>query len=170
MNRRKFIQSCFAGSIVVLAGCGDNPSDGPVTKRLELRNPRAVHREDGWKLQIETIVPRAYTISNVTLVAYSGNGELVCEKSLGDVDITAGEQEMICRGFPAIISARSAEDCNNTDIQIRYWVGSEREKTQTVGQTVQMAWDQTIRKCDEELPPQRLLATRTGADIQRSRR
>lgn len=88
---------------------------------------------------------------DVRIVGYTKEGELVCEKDIGNVarQSTSGSNTLSldCPSLPDIITFESTETpCEeNTRIEVSYYRGREE------GEHI---WDSNYRECEEGLPPE----------------
>lgn len=142
----------------VLSGCGNRSGADP-TNEIEIRNLDVNGTGEGWALELETNVPLAETVREVTLVAYNQTGDLVGEKGIGNLNVGLDKHTLQCSAFPSIVSAKSSMHCEDLDIQIRYLIGVEETTTREAGDVY--VWGSTMHRCDEKLPPERVLAEYT---------
>lgn len=161
MNRRQLLAGLSAGICGSVAGCGGRFIFQPEpSARLYLRDPEVTPVGSGWTLELTTEVPpRTSEIPNVTLVAYTEQGTVACERTVGQIEEDT-DFSLECTAFPAIISARSGLDCEDVIIDILYWTGSEEQQERRIPEEITDSvgiYRVTERECDESLPPERLL-------------
>ena len=162
MNRRQCLAGLSAGICGTVAGCTRFIFQPEPAARLYLIDAEVSSVESGWILELTTEVPPRPTdgIQNVTLVAYTDQGTVACERAVGHVDDGFTDFELQCTAFPAIISARSGLDCEDVIIDILYWTGSEEQQERRIPEEITDSvgiYRVTERECDESLPPERLL-------------
>ena len=163
MRRRQLLRQCGVGIAAVLAGCGQfvGQPDPPQTLNIDIS--QVVPVSSGWQLRLATeAVPVTESIPEVRLVAYTEAGELVCEKVIGELDGGTTEHQLSCSEFPAIISARTGLDCERVNVQIVYWDGTPEQRQRRISEEItgeEFVYQNTRWKCDESLPPERVLST-----------
>lgn len=147
--------------ICLLAGCGAY-TDGatPKTTINPFLEPNAT--DSGWMLEgyVENEDPASVTVHNVTVVAYSGGGEKVCETYLGTLNGTNHRPDVSieCTGFPAIVTATAREPlCEKVYINIGVWEGTDQQKRSQYDDPE--LWGRYERDCDGTLPPERFVET-----------
>jgi len=112
--------------------------------------------DSGWTLELRTeVAPVTGSIPDVTLIAYTEQGAVACERTVGQVE--GGDFTLACTAFPAIISARSELDCEDVIIDILYWTGTDEQQERPIPVESEIPYQTTERECDESLPPERLL-------------
>jgi hypothetical protein len=133
----------------------------PVRKKIDLRVERQSPTDFGWTLELITdVVPVTGAISEVTLVAYSEQGTVVCERAVGELEGGINSYQLECSGFPVIISAETDADCY--EVATLYWVGTDQQQQQAIPSEITedvILWETTERECGEPVPVDRLVRT-----------
>jgi len=164
MRRRSLLRAGCVALTVAVPGCGNRAGSNPPNELL-IRFPEVIPTDSKWQLRVTTDVTRAITIEDVTIVAYSETGRLAGEKEVGDLDIGVDDHRLECSRFPAIISARTATPCERVMVHILHWIGTDEQKQLQIPEQVSTdatLYESTIRKCDESLPPTRLVSQLTS--------
>lgn len=148
--------------IVLLAGCGAYPADS--TPQTTLNPLVDVNKTDsGWTLEgsMRNVHPSAVALHNVTVVAYSQQGDLVCEYEVGTLNVSQPQERLStqCDGFPAVITGTANEQlCKGVVIIIIWvWEGTDRERESKYDDPSQ--WEDYNRECEGTLPPDRFIET-----------
>ena len=153
MRRRTMLSSIGAGVCGLLAGCDGRRRGQPQRREIRLRVDRLAPTESGWELELRTnVVPVTGAIEDVTLVAYADGGTSVCERAVDQLDGGVTEYELECTGFPAIISAETATDCD--EVETLYWVGTDEQRQQSIPTEITedaILWETTTRECGESV-------------------
>lgn len=161
MRRRRFLQESLLVGVAGFAGCTD--STEPTGRRNSLLSifPMVEKSGETWNLtaEVRNQVPNVAGYSNVRIVAFSDHGTQICQKPVGDLPRTGDDVKVVslkCNRFPAIVSSISDNaPCNGNELEIVYWVGNRKQRTTTSTGTI--LWKTTLRRCDETLPPERVL-------------
>lgn len=160
MNRRDLIASISTAFLVPLSGCEVlPPGEDPITT-LDL-TVGVVRAEDQWELTSQASIggPGA-SLSNVKLVAFNQDGDLVCKKQWGDMSLHNMPKETIttrCESFPVVISVTADQSaCDNANLEIQFWTGNEVHPDGDYSEGT-INWDSTFQRCNEPLPPDRVL-------------
>lgn len=166
MKRRYFLQMSAFGFTVGLPGCQRFTDADPTTtesyNQIMAIFPKVKKVSDGWSLEAQVVneYPQHTSFHDIQLLAYTADGSKICEAKVGDLLKPTGDAETVettCSEFPAIITATARESpCEKALIPVDYWVGTDAQKTTTLASD-EIVWKDTYRKCDEELPPQRIL-------------
>jgi hypothetical protein len=167
MNRRRFIQSTVG--IFLFSGCGQ-PIYRQTPRTLNINIQSISNKNETWIFLLELdIAPLGVQIPNINLVTYTFDGEKLCDDYIGTLSGGRSEARFRCSKFPEIITAKTSLDCDKTQTEIIYWVGTEDEKTEygteiqerrgypTDNSQINIRWKSTRRRCDEKLPPERLV-------------
>jgi len=165
MDRRTLLRSFTVGATAVAAGCGRYVGNPPEPKRLEIQFRSLRPIDNGYRLsvQLSNNGEPQDTIENATLLAYSESGELVCRKEAGRLNAERLQTNVTvtCSDFPAIITGSSDTSiCDGIEIPIIHWTGTDDQKEVHMPEDVPegVVWfENTLRECDQELPPERLL-------------
>lgn len=159
-SRRAVIQVVWVGAMTAFPGCG-TPEDGDRSATLRIF-PEVERSESGWQMtvKVENDTNHVASIHDVTMVAFDDQGNEVCRRSMGDFPRGAPYERtetVSCERFPAIVTATAEETpCDGANIEIVYWTGSPDQRGEDIPRG-EFVWDYTFRKCDEPLPPQRVL-------------
>jgi len=161
MNRRTLLYHSSSVFTAVTAGCNGYLSENEQPPMdVDIRSIEVTPNDSRWALGCTLeIAPVTQSVPDMTLVAYTYDGELVCEKSLGD--FSGGRQQLQCTSFPEIISARTSLDCHEINIDIVYWTGTDNQQAREIPDNItdnDSIYQLTQRECGESLPPERLLA------------
>ena len=162
MNRRLFTRFLCGSMSVLYAGCsGQLKGNGEISPRLDIF--AVVERTDsGWKLTVRARNTLDWDVSlhDVTILAFSDTGEEVCQAYVGDLIKLEEPDRTVtanCSAFPAIITGDAEESpCDGAKIEIIYWIGSDEQRHSDVPNDVKL-WEDTYRKCNEPVPPDRVL-------------
>jgi len=160
MNRRQLLSGLSAGICGTVAGCGDFVLQPDPPAKLRNRGIEVSSTDSGWTLELSfDVFPLRGSIPDVTIVAYSEQGEVACERTVGQVEGGVADFRLECTAFPALASARTAMNCEEINIDIVYWVGTPEQRRYTPDQLPDdtILWRTTQRQCGESLPPERLL-------------
>ena len=166
-SRRRILQLCLVGSIAGVSGCninisrgdGDRSDSGPVLDIF----PEIAKTESAWQMtvQIRNSTDNDFSIHGVTVIAFSEQGEEVCRSHMGDFPQGGrfeGTETIDCEEFPAIVTATAEETpCDGGNIQIVYWTGTDDQRGEEIPDGT-FVWDTTFRECEENLPPERVIA------------
>lgn len=166
MKRRQFLNLSAIATVMGLSGCqqlGDSgtTTDAGTNKVLNIL-PKVDKVSDRWLLEAMVIneYPQDASFHEIRLLAYTANGDKVCETEVGDLLKPTGDMATVkvnCPKFPAIITATAQESpCENALIPVDYWTGTNAQRTGTVA-TDEILWKDTYRKCGEALPPMRVV-------------
>lgn len=162
MDRRVFLRGCGLALFGSIPGCSSEPiGTAKPDPKLQI-SPKVEEIENGWELTSNLSVSLE-SLHGVTLLAYTGAGSEVCRQQAGDFDvpgIPGGTEKTVtttCSRFPAIITATAKETpCDGANIEILYWIGTDEQRHEDVAGDVKL-WETTTRRCDEQLPPQRVI-------------
>lgn len=165
MNRRELLHSLATGSLLLFSGCGDYEDGTPPGRTIHFRIQEVRPVDDGYQLSIAVSNGRIPTvvIEDVTLLAFSGEGNQVCSESVGRIDTDRMKVDVTvhCSAFPEIITADAATSvCEELTIPLIYWVGTDEQTQKHVPDELSedaVVWDSTVRKCGEALPPERFV-------------
>ena len=166
-SRRRILQLCLVGSSAGVSGCninisrgdGDQGDPGPVLDIF----PKIVKTESAWQMtvQVRNSTDNDFSIHDVTVIAFSEQGEEVCRVEMGDFPQGGrfeGTETIDCEEFPAIVTATAEEaPCEGANIQILYWTGTDEQRGKEVPDGT-FVWGTTFRECEEDLPPDRVIA------------
>jgi len=123
-------------------------------------------RNESWyaTISVHHVTENIHKLHNVTVVGYSKEGETVCRaefgNSTGPPSAALDDSNTVeCDGFPYIIAVKADESpCTGVEFDIIRWIGTakhKRERSSGVG--AEKTWESFRRKCNESLPPERLL-------------
>lgn len=162
MDRRTLLQVLTPGVITTIAGCNQNRNENDeLEPKLDIF--AEIEKVDSqWELtaRVRNTYDWDTSIHDVTLVAFSENGEEVCQTHVGDFLRTEGPDRTVtvtCDRFPAIITATAEESpCDGAQIEILYWIGSDEQRGADLPNDVKV-WGDTYRECNEPIPPERVL-------------
>lgn len=175
MNRRNLLQTSAIGFATWLSGCQRSRHPRSTTTKRPAKtiglSPTVKRTPNGWELEVIVTNEDDWDASfrDVRMLAYAANGTKVCEAKVGNLTSSGNFQrtvEVTCSGFPTIITATAKETpCENAFIPVLQWTGTKKQRNETV-EHGEWPWEKTYRKCDEELPPERVVkrANTTSTD------
>lgn len=153
VKRRQVLTLLGVSSVSSISGCGGNRVGADPRETLEFRYATVETTDRGWSLLARTHVPRTGRVPAVRIVAYSLSGELVGATRVGDL-LVGGDHEVRCSAVPVVLTATTALSCEEIDVEMLYWTGpTEYDR---IGPN-DSRWEKTTRRCDETLPPERVL-------------
>lgn len=161
MNRRKFFQIALGGTFGVLGGCGQPVENGEPDPYVSIF-PEISEANSEWELSARIRNDNYWEVlvHDVTLIAYSDEGEEVCRKHVGDFALGEPESRSVtvrCNSFPAIIAVTAEESpCDGAKLEIVYWTGTDDQRGKELD-TEEIVWESTYQECSESLPPDRVL-------------
>ena len=162
MKRRTLLRFCGSGTIVALGGCNAGQKESNDPSPILTLSAQVERKGGGWELTVSVRNDHNWYIAfhDVTLVAFTDDGDEVCSSFVGDFPKNGAASRSVtvsCDAFPAILSATATESpCDGAKIEIQYWVGETEQRGAELSND-EIVWDSTYRKCDEALPPRRVL-------------
>jgi len=169
MNRRSLCQQLGTCISLGVAGCGNPAWREPPDRSIRLSGLEVIPRNESYNLtvQVDSTGGGEGQIQDVQILAYSEQGQQVCNKDVGTIQRERRSIRLDCSVFPAIITADAATSvCDDLMIQIVHWIGTEAQKQLRIPDEIP---DDTAvyngtdtRQCSESLPPARLITTDTA--------
>lgn len=155
----------IGGSSIVTAGCQRSARDATPHSQLQL-SAETYQQSESWYAEVSIVHTHSgrAELHDVTIIGYSQQGEPVFRRNVGNstgppsaaLDTVVSVQPA---RFPYVIAAKAEEspcDSGFTFEMIR-WNGTDQEKRSTVPSSDPHPWETFERRCEEELPPERLL-------------
>lgn len=164
MKRRAVLRQGIGCLLLGVAGCTSEPwsGDDDVDPVLTI-SPQISETGGSWELtaRVENDYNWDVEIHNITVIAFNETGTEVCRADAGDLGHSR-TVTLTCGTFPTIITATADESpCDGAKIDIYYWVGSDEERGSPNDISL---WETTHRRCDESLPPKRVLEKVNATD------
>ena len=168
VSRRTILRCCALGTVPGVAGCNVNVNVGRTDDEegepgATLRVSPGVERtETSWQMNVRVRNTTSYdfSIHDVTVVAFSEEGEEVCHVHMGDFPQGGRWEEtktVDCETFPAIVTAIAEETpCDGAHIRMLYYT-SEKDPATVNDLSNHRLWEGRWRECDEELPPEHVV-------------
>lgn len=147
---------------MALSGCNGGQNESDDLSPILTLSVQVEQKDSGWELMASVRNDHNWYVAfhDVTLVAFSDAGDEVCRSIVGDFpkNGTASQSVTVtCDAFPAILSATAEESpCDGARIEIQYWVGTAEQRRAELSND-EVVWESTYQKCDEPLPPSRVL-------------
>jgi len=174
MDRRTMIRWCGTCAALELAGCGRFVFQDKPKRDLDLAMQEVTPLNNSYQatVSISYGVGSEEPFQDVQILAYSEQGQQVCDKHVGTIG--SGGRETVrlnCSGFPAVVTAdTNTSVCNDSVmIQVIHWIGTEEQKQMQIPDEIPQdtpVYDRTNLECNESLPPDRLISVSQSSTTQ----